>query len=69
EGGPIALVQEGDIIEVDIEKRVINLLVEKKELDIRRKNLAPYTPEVKEGFLKRYSHFVQSAATGAVFKE
>jgi dihydroxy-acid dehydratase len=69
EGGPIALVQNGDTIEIDIKKRQINLLLDETELKTRRKNLKPYTPEVTEGLLKRYSHFVQSASTGAVFKE
>jgi dihydroxy-acid dehydratase len=69
EGGPAALVNNGDIIEIDIKKRQINLLVEEKILIERKKNLKPYTPEIKEGLLKRYSHFVQSAATGAVFNE
>lgn len=69
EGGPMALVHNGDLIEIDIEKRKIDLLVDEKELEKRRKKLKPYKPEVKEGFLRRYSHFVQSAGTGAVFKE
>ena len=42
-GGPLAFVKDGDIIELDIEKRVINLLVKQSELDIRKKN----------GFLQR----------------
>ncbi|MCP4219120.1 MAG: dihydroxy-acid dehydratase [bacterium] len=69
EGGPIALVADGDLIEIDIENRRINLLVDEKELETRRAALKPYTPGAKEGILKRYSHFVQSAGTGAVFKE
>lgn len=69
QGGPIALVQNGDLIEIDIEKRTFDLLVDDKELAKRRKALKPYSPDVKTGLLKRYSHFVQSAATGAVFKE
>ena len=69
EGGPAALVKDGDIIEIDIEKRQINLLVDEKTLLNRKKKLKPYNPKVKEGLLKRYSHFVQSAATGAVFNE
>ncbi|MCP4217572.1 MAG: dihydroxy-acid dehydratase [bacterium] len=69
EGGPIALVQNGDIIEINIEKRSINLLVEEGELAKRREVLKPYTAQVEAGILKRYSHFVQSAGTGAVFRE
>ncbi len=69
EGGIIGLVENGDLIEIDIEKRSISLLVERGEIEKRREHLPPYTPEVNNGFLKRYSHFVQSAALGAVFKE
>jgi dihydroxy-acid dehydratase len=69
EQGPIALVNNNDTIEIDIKKRAINLIVNEKELQTRKKRLKPYSPEVREGLLKRYSHFVQSANTGAVFKE
>jgi len=69
DGGPIALVKNGDIIEIDIPKRTIDLLVDENVLEERRKQLKPYAPDVKEGLLKRYSHFVQSANTGAVLKE
>jgi len=67
EGGAIALVNNGDIIEIDTAKRTIDLLVDEKELETRRKNLQPYTPKVSESLLKRYAYFVQSANTGAVF--
>ena len=68
EGGLIALVKDGDLIEIDIPKRELNLLVGKKELELRRKKWKPISPKIKEGWLTRYSQFVTSASTGAVFK-
>lgn len=69
EMGPIAAVQNGDIIEINIKKREMNLLISKTEIIERLNQLKPYDPKVKSGVLKRYSHFVQSAYTGATFKE
>jgi dihydroxy-acid dehydratase len=64
-GGPIALVHEGDIIEIDMEKKILNLLVDEEELKKR-------TPKIvkKEvtGYLKRYSERVSSASKGAIFE-
>jgi dihydroxy-acid dehydratase len=64
-GGPIALVHEGDMIEIDIEKKILNLLVDEEELKKR-------TPKIvkKEvtGYLKRYSERVSSASKGAIFE-
>ena len=68
EGGLIALIKDGDLIEIDIPKRKLNLLVGKKELELRRKKWKPISPKIKEGWLTRYSQFVTSASTGAVFK-
>ena len=68
EGGLIALVKEGDSIEIDIPKKRITLKVSKSELAKRRKQWKPPAPKVKEGYLVRYSRMVTSAATGAVFK-
>ncbi|MDI3472448.1 MAG: dihydroxy-acid dehydratase [Thermotogaceae bacterium] len=69
EKGPIAIVKDGDMIEIDIEKRQINLLVDKKEIEKRFEELNEYTPKADEEVLKRYSYFVQSASKGAVFKK
>jgi len=68
EGGLIALVKEGDSIEIDIPKKRITLKVSKSELAKRRKQWKPPAPKVKEGYLFRYSKMVTSAATGAIFK-
>ena len=68
EGGLIALVKEGDSIEIDIPKKRITLKVSELELAKRRKQWKPPAPKVKEGYLVRYSRMVTSAATGAIFK-
>jgi len=68
EGGLIALVQDGDMIEVDIPNRKLELLVDQAELDKRRQNLTPFERENTSPFLKRYAKMVSSAAQGAVFK-
>ena len=66
-GGPIGLVKEGDMIEIDIINHRIELLVSDKELEERRKNFKPKLPVVK-GYLKKYASMVTSANTGAVLK-
>ncbi len=68
EGGPIALVKDGDIIEIDLVKKTIDLKVEKKELEKRRKAWKRPEPKIKEGYMARYAAMVTSAAGGAVFK-
>lgn len=65
-GGVIALVQNGDKIKIDITNRKIELLVEQNELEIRRKNLKPFEPKVKSGYLAKYAKNVQDASHGAI---
>ena len=67
EGGPIAFAKEGDIIEIDIPKRILNLKVTKEELDKRRKAWKPPAPRVTKGYLARYQRLVGSADKGAIF--
>ncbi len=69
EGGPIALVKEGDIIAIDIPAKKLNLNVSDAELDKRRKALKPRQPAITTGYLARYAKMVTSASTGAVFKD
>ncbi|MFO7569557.1 MAG: dihydroxy-acid dehydratase [Smithellaceae bacterium] len=69
EGGPIALVREGDIIAIDIPKKTLNLKVSAAELATRRKALKPRKPAITTGYLARYAKMVTSASTGAVFKD
>jgi len=67
EGGPIALVQEGDIIEIDIPARKIDLKVSEEELAKRKATFKP--PEKKiTGYLARYRKYVSSASKGAIFE-
>jgi len=69
EGGPIALVQDGDIIEIDIPGKTLTLKVPDNEIKERKRNWQPPEPKIKEGYAYRYSQMVTSASTGAVFKE
>lgn len=66
-GGPIGLVEEGDMIEIDIVNHRIELLVSDDVLEERRKAFKPKLPVVK-GYLKKYASMVTSANTGAVLK-
>lgn len=68
EGGPIALVENGDIIEIDLPNRTIELLVDDETLEQRRRQLPPFEPKIKKGYLARYSKLVTSASTGGVMK-
>ena len=66
EGGPIALVENGDVISIDIPKRTLQLLVSEEELEKRRKAWVKPEPKVKSGYLARYAKLVTSANKGAV---
>lgn len=67
DGGPIALVEEGDIIRIDIPARRLELLVDDAVLDKRRASLRPRALKTSSPFLRRYAGQVSSAASGAVF--
>jgi len=67
-GGPICIVREEDLIEINIPERKINLLVSDEEIKERMKNWNPPEPKIKEGYLARYARLVTSAAEGAVLK-
>ncbi|MGB2937160.1 MAG: dihydroxy-acid dehydratase [Phycisphaerae bacterium] len=66
EGGPIALVQDGDEIHVDLDKRLLELEVDEAELKKRRAAWKKPEPRIKTGYLARYAHMVTSASTGAI---
>lgn len=68
EGGPIALVENGDIITIDLPNRTINLEVSDEVLAERRAKLPIFEPKIKRGWLARYSKLVTSASTGGVMK-
>ena len=66
EGGLIGLVQEGDLIEIDINAGRLTLAVDAAELDKRRASWQQPEPKIKKGYLAKYAQRVTSAATGAV---
>lgn len=68
EGGPIALVEDGDIIDIDLTNRTIELKVTEEVLAERKAKLQPFEPKIKKGYLARYSKLVTSASTGGVMK-
>jgi dihydroxy-acid dehydratase len=68
EGGPIALVQPGDRIIIDIPGHKLTLDVSDAELEKRRREFRAPPPRFKRGWLARYSHLVTSANTGAVLR-
>ncbi|MGV7223801.1 MAG: dihydroxy-acid dehydratase [Nitrospinales bacterium] len=65
-GGPIALIEKGDIIEIDIPNYSLNILVSDDKLSERRQKWIPQEPTVKEGYLSRYAKLVTSADRGAI---
>ena len=67
-GGPIALVQEGDRIRVDIPNTRLELLVSDEELEKRRAQWQPKEPKVTTGYLARYAAMVTSGNRGAVLE-
>jgi dihydroxy-acid dehydratase len=69
EGGPIAIIREGDIIEIDIPNRSLDVRLSKEEIDNRLKEWTRPNYKVTKGYLYRYAKQVTSANTGAVFKE
>jgi dihydroxy-acid dehydratase len=69
EGGPIAFVQEGDLIDIDINGGTLTLLVDESELERRKEGWVAPEPPISSGYLGRYAKQVTSAATGAVFAD
>ena len=68
-GGPIALVEEGDRIRIDILANRLELLVDEQELSRRRDLWTTPEPRIKSGYMKRYAEMVQSASSGAIFRK
>ncbi|WP_067934630.1 dihydroxy-acid dehydratase [Alicyclobacillus kakegawensis] len=68
EGGPIAWVQNGDRIRIDMNARTIDLLLDDAELARRKEQWSPPEPKQRSGYLRRYSQLVTSANTGAVLR-
>ena len=67
-GGNIALVEEGDIIDIDIMKNQINMRVSDEELEKRRAAWTPKEPRIKTGYLARYASLVTSGNRGAILE-
>ena len=68
EGGPIALIQDGDIISIDIPNRKLELEISEKEMAERKASWKQPEPKIKTGYLSRYAKLTTSASTGAVLK-
>jgi dihydroxy-acid dehydratase len=65
-GGPIALIEDGDRIRIDVAARTLDLLVDADVLESRRANWKPLPPRYETGVLAKYARMVGSAAQGAV---
>ncbi|MBP1732000.1 MAG: dihydroxy-acid dehydratase [Deltaproteobacteria bacterium] len=68
EGGPIALVRDGDTIQIDLNKKTIDLAVPEAELARRKAAWKQPKPKIREGYMARYARMVTGAASGAVFE-
>jgi len=68
EGGPISALKNGDIIEINIPGRSLNVKLSKDTIEHRLEELPPFEPKIKKGWLARYSYLVSSANTGAILK-
>ena len=69
EGGPIAIVEEGDEILIDIPERRLDILISEEEIKNRLAKWTAPEPKIKHGWLARYSKMVSSASTGAVLTD
>lgn len=65
-GGNIALIKDGDVIEIDIPNRKLNVLIDDNELAQRKENLKEFSPKTTSGYLAKYSRLVQDASHGAI---
>ncbi len=66
--GPIAALKDGDMIEIDLKARTLNVQLSDEEIQARLDALPPFMPNTQSSWLKRYAHFVTSADSGAVLK-
>ncbi len=69
ERGPIAALQDGDIVKIDIPNHKLEVELSQKEIKQRLAKLPPFEPKIKSGYLRRYLEKVTSANTGAVFAD
>ncbi|MEW5842231.1 MAG: dihydroxy-acid dehydratase [Bacteroidota bacterium] len=68
ERGPLAALRNGDVINLDIPNRTLNVELSDKEIENRLNALPPFEPKIKRGYLARYARMVSSANTGAILK-
>ena len=67
--GPIAALEPGDIIEIDLEQRSLNVSLSSQEIERRLQSLPTFKSTIQSKWLKRYSYFVTSADSGAVLQD
>ncbi|MGC8616032.1 MAG: dihydroxy-acid dehydratase [Desulfurella sp.] len=67
-GGLIGLIEENDLIEINVPEKTINLLVDEKVIEERKKHFKPKPPKITTGYLARYARLVQDAHLGAVLR-
>ncbi len=67
--GPISVLEPGDMIEIDLNARALNVRLSDEVIESRKAALPPFEPRVQSKWLRRYSHFVTSADTGAVLQD
>jgi len=67
-GGPIALIEEGDLIQIDITNNSLNVAVSEEEMAARKAKWTPREPKIKEGYVARYATMVTSGNRGAVLE-
>lgn len=67
-GGPIALVEEGDTISIDMNKNTIQVEISEEEMQARKAKWQPREPKITTGYVSRYAALVTSANTGAVLQ-
>ncbi len=67
-GGPIGLIKEGDIIEINLPERRLELKVSEEELNQRRASFKPLPPKITKGYAVKYAKMVSSASEGAILK-
>ena len=68
EGGPIAVVEDGDVVRIDIPRRRLDILLSPEDIRERLRKWSPPQPRVRRGYLRRYSELVTSPCTGAILK-
>lgn len=68
EGGPIALVQDGDTVSIDLEARTVDFQVSEREINERLVRWQPRAPKIERGYLRLYAKLASSAAQGAILK-